>query len=389
MNKAVLRTWLSKPSSWYVVFGLLAIITAIQSILLGDKTTHGIVHSHYNNYVIFRYAFEHLIHGLDLYQYYPTEHFDIYKYSPAFALVFGFFNALPDWLGLILWNGLNTLILVRGIHLLKGISAEQKGIALLILTMEMMTSIQNSQCNALIAGLIILSIAYLQRDNIALATLCISITVFIKLFGIVAFSLFLFFPGKWRMFKWTSCWFLLFTFIPLIVVSPNQLLFLYKSWTHILSSDHSLNYGFSVIGWLHYWFGLNPDKTLLLISGVVVYLLTLLRKDRYKETSYQLVMLAQILIWVILFNHMSESPTLVIAMTGVAIWYVSAEKTKANLVLLILALVFTSFSSTDLMPRVIRTEYIYPYVVKVVPLLLVWLKILYDLIPRKQQVIGN
>ncbi len=384
MNSALVKSYLSNPKIWYFILGLIAVIIAIQNVLLGVKITNGIPNSHYNNYVIFTYAYEHLISGQNLYQYYFNEHFDIYKYSPTFALAFGFFHALPDWLGLIIWDLLNAVVLIRGVQLLKGITEEQKGIALLILSVEMMTSIHNSQCNSLIAGLIIMAIAYLQRDKIALATLLISITVFIKLFGIVAFAIFLFFPGKLRMIKWTSIWFLLFTCIPLIVVSPNQLAELYKNWMLIISSDHSQNYGFSFIGWLHYWFGMNPNKTMILGFGVIVFLVSLLRIDLYKSTWYRLIQLAHVLIWVIIFNHMSESPTLVIAMAGVAIWYVNSAKSKLDKVLLALAVIFTSLGSTDLFPFYLRQTYIYPYVVKAVPLILIWFKLLYDLIPRKE-----
>jgi hypothetical protein len=389
LNSAYFRSLVSKPQVWYFLFGSIALAISIQNILLGVKTTNGVSSTHYNNYEIFSYAFEHLVSGRNLYQSYPLEHYDLFKYSPAFALTFGFFHVLPDWLGLSLWNILNAFILIRGIQLLKGITLEQKGFALLILLVEMMTNIHNSQSNGLMAGLIIMAIACLQRDKIMLATFLISITVFIKLFGIVAFGLFLFFPGKLRMIKWTSVWFIAFSLIPLLVVSPSQLLEQYSSWKLILSSDHSTSYGFSFIGWLHYWFSMNPNKTLVLGFGVIVFLLSLLRIDLYKENSYRLIQLSHVLIWVILFNHMSESPTLIIAMSGVAIWYVHSERSQINNVLLILAILLTSFSTTDLFPFYIRKNYIYPYVVKVFPLILIWFKLLYDLIPQKGSLLNS
>jgi hypothetical protein len=54
-------------------------------------------------------------------------------------------------------------------------------------------------------------------------------------------------------------WFLLFTLIPLVVVSMEQLELLYISWLKLLGNDHGLSYGFSLMGWLYYWFDLNRD----------------------------------------------------------------------------------------------------------------------------------
>src|SRR3954462_5715841 len=67
----------------------------------------GIAHQN-NNFLIFRSASLHLLHGQDLYAAYPTEHFDFYKYSPTFALLFRPFDLLPFTAAMLLWNALNA-----------------------------------------------------------------------------------------------------------------------------------------------------------------------------------------------------------------------------------------------------------------------------------------
>lgn len=372
-----------KPVFWYALFGILATVISVQLLLLGTKTTGDVVHTHFNNYVIFKNSFWHLIQGRDLYQHFPSEQYDLYKYSPAFALIFGVFAILPNWLGLILWNTLNTLSIAGGIFFLRGITAEKKGIALSIITLEMLTSLHNSQCNGLIAGLLLFGFGLLQRNKIGLACLLVTLTVFIKLFGLAGFSLFLFFPGKIRMFFWTALWVILFSFVPLLVVNWDQLMLLYESWFRLIGNDHSLNYGFSLLGGLHHWFDLEPNKMFVLGFGLLIYGLCLLRIDAYSDETYRLRMLAHVLMWVILFNHMSESPTIVIAITGVALWFVSAPSSRMRVALIVVAIVFTSLSSTDLFPRSWRDAWVYPKVIKVAPLLLVWMWLLYDLIPDK------
>ena len=82
----------------------------------------------------------------------------------------------------------------------------------------------------------------------------------------------------------------------------------------------------------------------------------------------------------IIFNHKAESPTYIIAMTGVAVWIACQKMKVENLVLLVFALVFTSLSPTDLFPAYIREHYVRPYNLKVLPCVLIWLKITYDLL---------
>jgi hypothetical protein len=89
-------------------------------------------------------------------------------------------------------------------------------------------------------------------------------------------------------------------------------------------------------------------------------------------------MLALTLIWVVIFNHKAESPTFIIAMAGAAIWYFNSERSTINTVLFILAVIFTSLAPTEIFPREIRVSVFEPYVVKVVPIILIWVKAFAD-----------
>ncbi|MFN5319157.1 MAG: glycosyltransferase family 87 protein [Bacteroidia bacterium] len=376
-----LKNLITKPICWFVLALLLSTGISVQSYLLGTKVTNDVVHTHYNNFVLFKYSFSHMLEGINPYQYFPQEHFDIYKYSPTFALFFGFFSLFPDSIGLILWNGLNAVGLVWAIFMLKGLTQYQKSLVFFLSVVELATSLQNSQANGLMAALMIFSLAMLQRNKIVWAALCIALSFYIKLFGIVAFSLFLFYPGKLRMVFWSVCWFAALAFMPILVVDFDGLINLYKQWFAILQADHASNYGFSLMGWLHRWFNLNPDKLVVLALGVITFFLCLgcgyiLRKK--ENTLY--VLLALVLLWVILFNHMTESATVIIGMTGAALWFAVNSDDKLNKGLIVLAVLFTSLSSTELFPRSIRSEWIYPYVVKVFPLILIWIKLQFDLL---------
>jgi hypothetical protein len=372
------------------LFLSISVFAALQSYFADLKTfeDNPRLYTCYNNYVIFKQSFSHLIEGKDLYILYLEEQWDLFKYSPAFALLFGLFAYLPDPLGLTLWAVLNATVLFYSVYYLPHIDKRTKGIILIFVFSETLTTLQNEQSNALIAGLLIFTFGFLERRKYWLASFCIVSTIFIKLFGIVGLALYLLYPGKVKLTYTTLLWTAVFILLPLLVVDQQQFVLLYKSWANMLSNDHSISDGLSVIGWLKTWFNWQVNKTYVSLVGVALFCIPLLRLKAYDNYQYRILILASILIWVVIFNHRAESPTFIIAISGVALWYFSQEQSKVNLFLLILALIFTGLSSTDLFPKFVRDQYVWPYVLKAVPCILVWGKILYDLmagelLPRK------
>lgn len=385
--KQRLQAVLSSKLSLIILFSLFAIVASLQALLSGTKTyvEGGLVYNKYNNYTIFEKSFEHLLDDQDLYILYPEEHWDLYKYTPTFSLLFGVFAVCPDWLGLNLWNLLNALVLLFAIYYLPRLSALQKGYVSLIVLLELMTSLQNAQSNGLMAGLLVLTFAFLERKQYFWAPLFVVFSVFIKLFGIVGFAVFLFYPQKWKLALYTLFWTAVLFLLPLLVVDFQQYMFLFESYGRMLSTDHSISYGFSVMGWLVSWFSFEPNKYLVVLIGVILFLLPLVRWSNYKHFFFRYLTLASVLIWVVIFNHKAESPTFVIAMTGVALWFIASEKSPLNIALFIAAFVLTSLSPTDLFPRYLRNEIVVPYNLKAVPCILIWLKLIYDMITYKEE----
>ncbi len=370
-----------------LLFITAAIFASLQSYLADLKTfvEGGNLYTAYNNYVIFKQSFLHLLEGKDLYILHPTEQWDLYKYSPTFALFFGMLAILPDLVGLTLWNVLNALVLLFAIYFLPHLSTRTKGLILIFMVIELITSLQNEQSNGLIAGLLIFAFGWLERGKYWIASFCVVATIFIKLFGIVALALFLLYPNKLKLTYTTTAWVALFLLLPLLVVDVDQLVFLYKSWWNMLANDHSISEGLSVVGWLTTWFGWDVNKTLISGLGVVLFCLPLLRVKQHSNYVFRIWLLASVLLWVIIFNHKAESPTFIIAVAGVALWYFSQAPTTENLVLLLLTFVFTMLATTDIFPRSVRNEWIQPYVIKAVPCILVWGKLIIDMLKINYQ----
>ena len=204
------RVALSAPLVVAVLAALQMLLQTRQSPLPG-----GYGYTHYNNFIIFRQAFVHLVEGRDLYLHFPAEHFDDFLYSPTFAALMAPFAQLPTGVGLVLWDLLCAAILVTGVRSIPGLDARAR-------------------------------------------------------------SLFV--------------WFLL----------------------------------------------------------------------------------PEFLMWMIAFNHLSESPTFVIAMAGIGLWYFSQPGTPAHRVLLWFAFLFVSVSYSDLVPRDFRERYINPYALKALPVVVIW-----------------
>ena len=115
----------------------------------------------------------------------------------------------------------------------------------------MVTSIQNEQSNGLITGCILMAFVFLENRRYGLATFLFVLTVYVKLFGLVAFLIFLFYPKKWKLAACTALWTIILFFIPLLFVDWAQYLFLWEAYGAMLLEDHSTSYGFSIIGiWL-------------------------------------------------------------------------------------------------------------------------------------------
>lgn len=377
----LLRIWHSRCLSIvFFAYLLISAIAATQGLLADPKVyvPGGRPYIDYNNFRIFKFSFYHLLQNRDIYQLFPDDHWDLYKYSPGFALCFGLLSWMPDTIGLLLWNLINALCLFAGVRLLPGLDDEKKSWILLFCLLEMLLSIQNTQSNGLMAGLIVLAFALAERRQYMLSTLCVVFSFYIKLYGALAFVFYLFYPGKPRLIGWSLFWMAFFALIPLTVVNGPQLLFLYKSWLSLLLNDRSASVGLSVMGLLETWWHLTISKNSVALAGMLLFLLPLIHIRRYQDLSFRLLYLASVLIWMVIFNHKAESPTYIIAMSGIGIWYWSQRPDPLNRVLLILSFLLITMSVSDLVPAPVRNGFIRPYGIKAVMAVVVWLRIVYE-----------
>lgn len=346
-------------------------IAAIIKYVLHPVAWDGTHHASYNNFIIFRNSFLNLVQHRDLYGWHLEQQWDLYKYSPSFAVLMAPFAFLPVPVGLVLWSLLNTVPLIVAIRMLPLDATASRSIVYVVLV-ELVTSIQSAQSNGLVAALFLLSFVMLERRRLDLAALFAVLNVSIKLLGLAGFLLFLFYPRKWKAALWALAWLVLVAALPLLFVTPGELSAILVKWFQLLHEDTARANPMSVYGWLAVWFHFVPPRALVLAAGVVLLCLPLARVNLYAERSFRLLVLASLLIWVVIFNHKAESPTFIVAMCGVAIWFFASPPSLANRILLLIAFVFVSLSPTDIFPAIARHQVFGPYGVKAVPCIAIW-----------------
>ena len=373
-----LRESITSPGLLLALYIILSVFTAVQQYWKTQQVDER--YTRYNNYVIFKQSHFHLLEGKELYEAHPDEHWDLFKYTPTFALFYGILAYLPDAMGLLLWNLINALVLFFGIRMLPELSPGRKAFICLFILVELATSLQNLQSNPLISGLIIMGFALSEKRNYLLATLLIVFAAYIKVYSLLALVLFLFHPGKVRLAAYTVLWMLMLFFLPAIFTGFSRLINEYHTWFQLLMDDKDFHSGYSVYSWLYSWFGIQAPKLPVAFTGLVLFAIPLMRFRAYPNWQFRQMALASILLWLVIFNHMAESPTFIIAVTGAAVWFANRKVDTLGTILITLVFLFTSLSLTDLVPRDIQKSFIISYTIKAAPCILVWLMVVVEMV---------
>ncbi len=343
-----------------------------------------------NNFYIFKGIFWHSIAQSNLYVQYPAEYFDANHYGPVFALVIAPFAVLPVWLGAVLWTLLNCFVLYKAVRLLP-ITIGKQNLVLMIALVEMATAAQGLQFNAAIAAAIIGTYVCVKNGNEFWAALFIVLGFYVKLYPIVGLVFWLMSNHKLKFIGYGLFWLAVLFVLPMVISSPQFVVQSYTDWYNSLLAKNIENVTFtgnsmqdiSVMGMIKRIFNAHQIANLTVIApALLLFVLTLLNFKKYINLQYQLLLLSSVLLFVVLFSTGSESPTYIIALMGVAIWFVHTQ-TKIStwqIALLVFVLLFTSLSATDIVPSYLKRNFIRPYALKALPCFLVWLAIVYQMI---------
>lgn len=339
-----------------------------------------------NNFLIFRGVFYHVIDRVNLYVPYP-EYFDTNHYGPVFSLIIAPFALLPVEIGNMLWCLTMAFVLFYAIYRLP-VAWHYRVIILYIPLHDLFTSLLSVQTNPLIAALIIGSYIAVRKEKEGWAACFIILGLFIKLYTIIGLAFFLFSKNKRKFILYLILWTVIFFVLPMFISSPRYIVQCYIDWYHSLvgknvENTNSLMQDISVMGMIRRIFSLRTMSNLfVLIPALILFGMQYIGRKWYGNLSYQLSLLASSLLFIVLFSSGSESVSYVMAMTGVAIWFVVQDRPSGwwAVFLLVFCFVLTSFSNADFIPKFIRHGLVRDYALKALPCFLVWLALVYQLI---------
>jgi hypothetical protein len=303
--------------TWIGIYLLVAVIATIVCVI-----------RRCNNFIIFRAAFTHLRTGSDLYAAYPAEHIDFFKYSPTFALLFAPIAMLPFGIALFAWNLLNILLIYYALRLV--LPPAQRLEAVKLTGIGLVTTIDGTQSNGLVAALIVLAFAALERDRLAAAASVIATSALVKVFPLAAVAFALPRRDRWRFAAIGVSIGVVLIALPIVVTSPATLVEQYRSW-YALGAVDAMDRGASVMRILHLTVGYDGPNWPIQLAGTGLLLLPLvLRPERWADASFRRAFLASLLVYAVIFNHKAEQPSFVIAIVGVAIWYAIMPRSVAR-----------------------------------------------------------
>jgi len=342
-----------------------------------------------NNYLIFKHVFLNVIAQHSLYVPQPAYYFDRNHYGPVFSLIIAPFALLPDGIGVLLWVVFNAFVLFKAIQLLP-VAKNGYIIILLLCANDLTGSSLYFQFNPVITALIILSFYFIKKEMDFWAALMIALGTFTKLYGIVGLAFFFFSDHKLKFIASFIFWSVVLFILPMAISSPAFIIKTYQEWYADLLAKNTENMGSNlqdicVMGMIRRLFNQPHLKNMLIIApALLLFGLSYLRIKYYRVTRYQLLILASVLIFTVIFSSSAEAPTFIIAVAGVSIWFMNLNRpvTVLEISLLIFAILITSFSSSGLFPPSVEHNYIQPYRLKVLPCLLIWLKIIYETLTR-------
>ncbi len=354
------RKWWKSTSFIVVIYSLLTVVLYIQLVLTGK----------YNNFVIFRTSLRHLTEGMPLYNLYPAEYFDYYLYHPSFPVLFAPFAIFPQEVGLLLWLLFSTAIFLYAVQKLP-IRNNVRILLYFFLLVELFNAIQSSQTNPAMTAFMLLTVVHLDKEQPGRAAFFTCLSFFIKGYGAVIGLLFLFYPKKWQYLGYCALYGVIGTLLPLLFVSPATLVDYYVAWFDLLTSSTIKEDG-SLLGSIHEIWHLPEqvkpllDKVMIGIGVVglaAVFVMGLIRRQAHTPW----LVAAYLLIWIVVFNQSTESPTYIMAVTGAGIGLLCfAPTTPWTKTLLVATLVITSLCPTDLVPKFLN-EIAVRYRVKAIP----------------------
>ena len=378
------QKFLKLISDYRIIFVIYIIVAAVTAYSKYKRGTGG-----YNNYLIFKGVFYNTLQERNIFSQYPDLFFDSNHYGIFFSLLIAPFAMMPDGFGAVFWNVAITLVFLYAIYKLPFSNAKKSFFAWLCLQ-EFITAATYFQFNIILTGLLMLSAIYIYERKETQSAFAILIGVFVKIYGIVGLSAFFFVKNKAKFIISLLVISAIFFVLPMLISSKEFGIQSYFDWYTSLSGKNLENQAlgtrqdYSLMGVVRRILGdATISNLIFLLPGFVLFMLPYIRTRQFKFLSFQLMILASTLLFVVLFSSGSESPTYIIAVSGVMIWFLMQKKlSRFDIGLLVFVMIFTCFAFSDLFPKFVKEEVFIKYSTKAIPCILIWFRVMYELLTR-------
>ena len=345
------------------------------------------------NYRIFIGVWNHTIAELPLFDHYPEEYDDMNHYGPFFALVIAPFAWMTRYAGMFFWMLFLSMFLYVSVRK-SDFTKYQQMFIFWFCSHELLNALFLQQYNVAITAGVLLTFTMIERKQDFWAAFFIMLGTMIKLYGIVGLAFFFFSKNKTKLLLSCLFWGVVMFIAPMAVASPEYIISQYYEWyvalveknadnINVLAGNMAdLSTNISLLGMVRRTTQIVTYSDLwLIIPGIIAFCIPYLRISQYKNVAFRQTLLASVLMFTVLFSTGSENSTYIIAFAGVALWYCCApwQRTKWDIVLMVLVFIISSLSPGDLFPKVIYREVIQPYALKALPVTIVWLKLCYEM----------
>ena len=307
-----------------------------------------------NNFAIYKFSYFHLANHQPLYTTYPQEYFDLFQYHPVFALLFAPFALLPAPIDTFLWLFCSTIAFLWA---LTHIGLDKRGTVwvMLLSVFELSKNILHLQSNVLIATGMMATFIFFERHEPTKAVLTAVYNFCIKGFGAITGLFAVLYPKPGQSIVQGIIYFILLSLTPLLLVSPSELMQYYVDWLDLLRGD-VISEPFSLVGFLTHTLGfptiIEPFVMGFGLGMLLIYWFMLWLRRHVITKERRAYFLAFLLLWVVVFNRAAESPTYLMASTGLLIWYFyhkqNGTATKLMTVFFIVCFYWVAVVSSDL-----------------------------------------
>lgn len=177
----------------------------------------------------------------------PTPELDQFRYSPLVAAWFSLWSLLPRFAGEGIWRILNALVLLGSIVAWTRWrrSPSVLGWMLLLVVPLGVGGLNNGQCNALIAGLLLFAQVWLERKLFWTAAAAVAVCVLLKEYPIALGLLFCLIEPRQFAPRFAIC-ILAGLALPYLMAPPQYVTEQYFAWFTRVSEDDRTSYALGV-----------------------------------------------------------------------------------------------------------------------------------------------